>query len=48
MMKKYLVLIVLSLLSFSCDDYLDIVPDKTQELSLLFQRKNAAYCGLTP
>ena len=46
MMKKYLVLIVLSLLSFSCDDYLDIVPDKTQELSLLFQRKNAAYTAL--
>ena len=46
MMKKYLILIVLSLLSFSCDDYLDIVPDKTQELSLLFQRKNAAYTAL--
>lgn len=46
MMKKYLILIVLSLLSSSCDDYLDIVPDKTQELSLLFQRKNAAYTAL--
>lgn len=46
MMKKYLILIVISFLSFSCDDYLDIVPDKTQELSLLFQRKNAAYTAL--
>ena len=27
------------LLIFSCDDYLDIVPDKTQELSLLFERE---------
>ena len=44
-MKKALyILIILSTLS--CNDYLDIVPDKTQELSLLFERKNAAYTAL--
>ena len=31
---------------FSCDDYLDIVPDKTQELSLLFEREETAYGAL--
>ena len=29
-----------------CDKYLDIVPDKTQEVSLMFQRKEAAYTAL--
>ena len=29
-----------------CDKYLDIVPDKTQEVSLMFQRKEAAYPAL--
>jgi hypothetical protein len=44
-MKKALyILIIVSTLS--CNDYLDIVPDKTQELSLLFERKNAAYTAL--
>ena len=30
----------------SCEDYLDIVPDGTQELSLLFNRKETAYNAL--
>jgi len=30
----------------SCENYLDIVPDKTQELSLLFNRKETAYNAL--
>ncbi|NNK83203.1 MAG: RagB/SusD family nutrient uptake outer membrane protein, partial [Flavobacteriaceae bacterium] len=29
-----------------CEDYLDIVPDRTQELSLLFNRKETAYNAL--
>lgn len=33
-------------LATSCDSYLDIVPDKTQELELLFERKDAAYKAL--
>lgn len=37
-------LILLGLIS--CDEYLDIVPDKTQEISLMFQRKDAAYTAL--
>ncbi len=44
-MKKIpYIFIIFSMLS--CNDYLDIVPDKTQELSLLFERKNAAYTAL--
>lgn len=34
------------LLCLSCEDYLDIVPDGTQELSLLFNRKETAYNAL--
>ncbi|MDD3077508.1 MAG: RagB/SusD family nutrient uptake outer membrane protein [Paludibacter sp.] len=30
----------------ACADYLDVVPDKTQEVDLLFQRKDAAYNAL--
>ena len=30
----------------SCNDYLDIVPDRTQEVSLMFERKDAAYTAL--
>lgn len=29
-----------------CNDYLDIVPDRTQEVSLMFERKDAAYTAL--
>lgn len=48
-MKKIIItLLVPALLSMlvSCDDYLDIVPDKTQELELLFERQEAAYKAL--
>ena len=30
----------------SCSDYLDIVPDRTQEVSLMFEREEAAYTAL--
>lgn len=32
---------------FACDSYLDIVPDKTQQIDLLFERKEAAYTALS-
>ena len=31
---------------FSCDNYLDIVPDQTQQVDLLFERKEVAYTAL--
>ncbi len=36
----------LLLIISSCGDYLDIVPDKTQEIDLLFERKDQAYNAL--
>jgi hypothetical protein len=45
--NKYLVIILCSASLFiSCEDYLDIVPEGTQELSLLFNRKETAYNAL--
>jgi hypothetical protein len=44
--KKTIFLVLLLVLFGSCSDYLDIVPDKTQELELLFERKDAAYKAL--
>ncbi|MDP4238385.1 MAG: RagB/SusD family nutrient uptake outer membrane protein [Bacteroidota bacterium] len=41
----YFFLFSLLLLS-GCSNYLDIVPDKTQDISLLFQRRQAAYNAL--
>jgi hypothetical protein len=35
-----------TLVTFSCDDYLDIVPDRTQEISLLFNRRESAFNAL--
>ena len=46
MKKRNYIFILLVLVLSSCSDYLDIVPDKTQELELLFQRKDAAYKAL--
>jgi len=44
---KHIALYSFVLVGFlSCDDYLDIVPDKTQEVSLMFQRQEAAYTAL--
>ena len=31
---------------FSCDEYLDIVPDQTQQIDLLFEREEVAYTAL--
>ena len=39
-------LIGLLLVGSGCKDYLDIVPDKIQELDLLFERKEEAYTAL--
>lgn len=49
MQVRYLIYIILLfpvIGLLSCSDYLDIVPDKTQELELLFERKDAAYKAL--
>lgn len=47
---KHYIVAILSLCSsslfISCEDYLDIVPDGTQELRLLFNRKETAYNAL--
>jgi hypothetical protein len=40
----YACIVIFSLTS--CNDYLDIVPDRTQEVSLLFEREEAAYTAL--
>jgi len=45
-MKKYIFLLFLPLIS-SCSDYLDVVPDKTQDISQLFERREAAYKALS-
>ena len=44
---KNIIILFLSIFTFSsCEKYLDIVPDGTQELSLLFNRKETAYNAL--
>ena len=37
MKKKFIIILLAGL--FSCDNYLDIVPDQTQQVDLLFERK---------
>ena len=44
MKKKFIIIILAGL--FSCDNYLDIVPDQTQQVDLLFERKEVAYTAL--
>ena len=45
--NRYIATLLGSILLFtSCEEYLDIVPDGTQELSLLFNRKETAYKAL--
>lgn len=45
--NKFLAVILCSVALFiSCEEYLDIVPDGTQELRLLFNRKETAYNAL--
>ena len=47
MKKIYILLVIISTLGLSsCSDYLDIVPDKAQEIELMFERKEAAYRAL--
>ncbi len=41
-----LALVLVSSFLAGCEDYLDIVPDKTQELELLFDRQEQAYKAL--
>ena len=49
-MKKSIVFkkvfVIFFLVTFSCEDYLDIVPDRTQEISLLFNRRETAFNAL--
>jgi hypothetical protein len=46
-MKKNIIhLLLISFTFLSCDEYLDIVPDQTQELDLLFDRQESAYTAL--
>lgn len=48
-MNKYIKLVstvLLSLAAAGCADYLDVVPDKTQDVSLLYSRKETAYRAL--
>jgi hypothetical protein len=40
------VFVLFFLVTFSCEDYLDIVPDRTQEISLLFNRRETAFNAL--
>jgi len=44
--QQHIFIVFLLMVLSSCGDYLDIVPDKTQELDLLFERKEAAYKAL--
>ena len=47
MKKLYIFFAIVSTLGLnSCDNYLDIGPDKTQEIELMFERKEAAYRAL--
>lgn len=43
---KYILPLLLTIALSGCSKFLDIVPDKTQEIELLFQRKDAAYTAL--
>jgi len=44
MKKKFIIILLAGL--FSCNNYLDIVPDQTQQVDLLFERKEVAYTAL--
>lgn len=43
---RNVLLLFFTLITFSCEDYLDIVPDRTQEISLLFNRRESAFNAL--
>ena len=42
-MNKKIIIISLLFGMFSCDEYLDIVPDQTQQIDVLFERKEVDY-----
>lgn len=47
MKNKFIILIIISIATlYSCDGYLDIIPDKTQEIEMMFERKEAAFRAL--
>ena len=46
MKRNILYILAFSLTLSNCDEYLDIVPDQTQELDLLFDREESAYNAL--
>ena len=43
---RYIFLFFFTLITSGCEDYLDIVPDRTQEISLLFNRRETAFNAL--
>ena len=43
---KYLAIVLASISASGCSDYLDVVPDNSADISLLFNRKEAAYRAL--
>lgn len=43
---RYAFIAALALLTSGCNDYLDVVPDNTQEITALFNRKEEAYKAL--
>ena len=45
-MNKKIIIIGLLFGMFSCDEYLDIVPVQTQQIDLLFERREVAYTAL--
>lgn len=45
-LRHTLLLLGITLLGISCSDYLDIVPDATQQVENLFERKDKAYTAL--
>lgn len=44
---KYAFVSLMACVCSGCADYLDVVPDKTQEITLLFDRKESAYRALS-
>ena len=45
-MNKKIIIIGLLFGMFGCDEYLDIVPDQTQQIDLILERKEVAYTAL--
>ena len=45
-MKNIIYIIIVLVSLTGCSDYLDVVPDKTQEISLMFERRETAIKAL--